>query len=191
MVQVRRPSCLGAARGDPSGIQLAVAFRIVSTHNMHRSLRHPFGHYFYRIRRVRHRFRTSNCARRRPSPPARLLGLLAPYLDFALIPDTSGAAVSLPCSSGSSGTCLGEFSSPLRSNRSLTCSDVFLGFFDTHIPSSSQLGTPDARASSSVNVSSKLGSDLSSSSSRPRGSFCRFAGSLVVVKDLGDILVRS
>ena len=50
-------------------------------------------------------------------------------------------AVSLLGSSGSSGACLGEFSSPLHSNHSLTHSDVFLGFFG-QFPASSTL--PDA-----------------------------------------------
>jgi hypothetical protein len=83
MVQVRSSLCAGAARADPSGIQLVRLFRLVSTRGMLRSLRRPYHLNSHCIRRLRQRFCASNRAQRLPSRPARLFDLLARYLDFA------------------------------------------------------------------------------------------------------------
>ena len=83
MAQVRRSLSACAVRADLPGIQLARPFRLVSSRGVLRSLRHPSGIISHRIRRLRHRFRASNHAQRRPSLAARLYGLLALYLNLA------------------------------------------------------------------------------------------------------------
>ena len=45
-------------RADSPCIQLAIAYQLVSSRCVRRSLRHPFGHHSHRTRRHRQRFRT-------------------------------------------------------------------------------------------------------------------------------------
>ena len=83
MVQVCDSSCLGGARADSLVFQLAVAFRLVSSRSVRRSLRRPSYTLPHHIRLVFERFRRSNRPRRIPTRLPRPNGLLALRLDVA------------------------------------------------------------------------------------------------------------
>ena len=81
MAWVCRSSCLGAARADLLGIQLTAAFRLILSHSVRSSLRHPIGDYSHRICRRRRRFGGPNRPRHMPSRLARSDDLLPHFLD--------------------------------------------------------------------------------------------------------------
>ena len=90
---------------------------------------------------------------------------------------SSGAAISLLGLSGSSGSCLGEFSSPLHSNRSLTRSDAVLGFLGQFPVSSTLPDAPNASVLAPVSSFSELVTPFASpSSSTLKGLSGRYMG---------------
>ena len=86
MAQVRSSeSCAVACRADPCHglLQLAVAFRVVSTRRVRRSLCHPSSTIPHCIRNHGHCFRRIRRPRHLSTSPSRLRGLLAWLLDMA------------------------------------------------------------------------------------------------------------
>ena len=83
MVQVRGSLGTGAARTDLRLPQLARPFRLVLSHAVLRSLRHPFGGVSHRIRRIPECFRGIRLPRQFPTRPSRPNGLLAHFFDVA------------------------------------------------------------------------------------------------------------
>ena len=83
MVQVRRSCCARTVHADLPGIQLAVAFQLVSSCSVRRSLHRPSGFVSHLSGCHHHRSGASDRARWLPSQPARPDGSLALHLDLA------------------------------------------------------------------------------------------------------------
>ena len=182
MAKVRPLSCAGAARADPSGIQLATSFQPVSTRcaintasstivldiffidSAPPTALDGFCHTLWPPRSVsRHDAFAASLRRFSSSSGLLLLSWSSP-----------SAAVSLG-SSGSSGVFLSEFSSHC-SRCSCTRSNL-LGRFCQFLASSSRNYALDVSASELVRATSELVSDLFPSSCELWGSYGRFTGS--------------
>lgn len=140
--QVCLPLCAFAARADSLPLQLVVAFRLVSSRSVRRSLRHPYGIVPHRIRRHFPSFALSQSRSTRPIASCLLFGS----------PDRLPQLQRL-------GGLLGRFASSCCFERTRSCSDAFCRFFGTYPEFSSRLD-PAAASTSAPRSSGSPGASF-------------------------------